>query len=258
MLFKMANHCNNVLDYLFQCVKRHPLKTAITCRDYSIDFQTLYDRSRQYGYTISGVDIQKTASPIGVICHRDTESIVALLGVVFSGNFYVPLDPDAPPEKNKNIIIDSGVPIIIGNRNDKSFVEHLDFKGVFISNDDLLSQKLSSFIQKEKDAPLYMVYTSGSTGKPKGVLKSHRSEISFIEAYCDTFSFSGEDIIGNQTPFFFDAAAKDIYLMLRAGITMDIIPTEYFSLPTELIDYLNRKKSHLHPGCRLFSLLLHN
>ncbi len=87
-----------------------------------------------------------------------------------------------------------------------------------------------------------MIYTSGSTGIPKGVLKSHNAEISFINAYSKTFSFTGDEKIGNQTPFFFDASAKDIYMTLCLGCTLVIIPSEVFGLPTMLIEYLNEKK----------------
>ena len=87
-----------------------------------------------------------------------------------------------------------------------------------------------------------MVYTSGSTGKPKGVLKSHGAVMSFIEAYTEAFDLTDSEIIGNQTPLFFDASAKDIYQMLFTGATLEIIPSEYFMLPTALIPLLNEKK----------------
>ena len=87
-----------------------------------------------------------------------------------------------------------------------------------------------------------MVYTSGSTGKPKGVLKSHKAVASFIKAYVAEFDLPRDIIIGNQTPFFFDASAKDIYLMLYLGATMEVIPSELFMFPPKLIEYLNEKE----------------
>ena len=49
-------------------------------------------------------------------------------------------------------------------------------------------------------------------------------------------------MIGNQTPFFFDASGKDLYLMLKMGCSMEILPTKLFSFPTELMEYMNARK----------------
>ena len=66
--------------------------------------------------------------------------------------------------------------------------------------------------------------------------------ISFLETYRERFDFSAEEVIGNQTPFFFDASAKDLYLMLGTGASIEIIPTQRFALPTELMLFMNEKK----------------
>lgn len=237
---------NSILDYLYKSVKKHPQKRAVSYKDHFYTFAELAQRAQKYGQAILKVlPSTGTPNPIGVICSRDIEPIVAFLGVVYSGNFYVPLDPDAPKEKLKSIIEDSNMNVIIGCVDNNLLIEAIGFAGTFISSESIPAEyddEYHNHISLQEDCPLYMIYTSGSTGKPKGVLKSHKAEISYIEAYCDTFQFSEDDIIGNQTPFFFDAAAKDIYLMLKMGITMEIIPTEYFPLPPELIQYLNQKK----------------
>lgn len=87
-----------------------------------------------------------------------------------------------------------------------------------------------------------MVYTSGSTGKPKGVLKSHGAVVSYLEAFTAQYPFGPDEVMGNQTPFFFDASAKDFYLMMKTGATLEILPTEYFSFPVQLVRYLNEKR----------------
>lgn len=237
---------SNVLDYFFESLKKHPNKLAVSYKERSYTFSGLAQRAQEYSQAIDNFISDKIECyPIGVFCPRDIEPIAAFLGVVFSGNFYVPLDPEAPKDKLKSIIEDSDIKIIIGSICNDSLLSDIEFAGAIIHSEEVHTEYITecyNCISIQEDSPLYMIYTSGSTGKPKGVLKSHKAEISFIEAYCDTFKFSEDDIIGNQTPFFFDAAAKDVYLMLKMGITMEIIPAEYFVLPPELIRYLNEKK----------------
>lgn len=236
----------NILAYLRECVERHPQKRAVSDRNRSLTFAELDQTARRYGQTIrNALPGVRAPSPVGVLCSRDVEPIAAFLGTVYSRNFYVPLDPDAPGEKLRAIIEDAGMEIILGGDRDVSRMGEIGFSGMLITPDKLAIEPLEALQDDaalSEEEPLYMVYTSGSTGKPKGVLKSHKAEISYIEAFCETFSFSETDVIGNQTPFFFDAAAKDLYLMLKMGITMEIIPTECFALPPELMQYLNQRQ----------------
>ena len=104
--------------------------------------------------------------------------------------------------------------MILGNESYRDLDIIKEYSEKYITYNDGTTDNLS-LAYAEQDTPCYMVYTSGSTGKPKGVLKSHGAVRSFIEAYIKTFSFENEDVIGNQTPFCFDASAKDLYLSLK-------------------------------------------
>lgn len=229
----------NVLELLQKAVENHPQKTAIVDRDRKVTFAELDLQARKIGAAICRHGLVN--APIGVIASRDADTLIFFLGVLFSGNFYVPVDPDMPPEKKRHIIEDADFKLIIGKQENRHLLDCLSFDGVYLSPEDVL-EKQQSFPNVGGDDPAYMVYTSGSTGIPKGVLKSHKALLSFVQAYAETFDFSTDEIIGNQTPFYFDASAKDIYMMLQLGCTLDILPTTLFTLPPDLIDYLNEHR----------------
>jgi acyl-coenzyme A synthetase/AMP-(fatty) acid ligase len=86
--------------------------------------------------------------------------------------------------------------------------------------------------------PLYGVFTSGTTGVPKLVVKSHASMISFIEDFTEMFDIDENEVLGNQFPFYFDASTKDLYCCLKCGLTVHIIPKQFFSFPQLLLNYL--------------------
>lgn len=227
---------NNVLDYLEAAAGKHPNKKAVSYKDNYYSYSELRIQAGRIGKTLSQFGLKK--QPIGVIAERGIETIAFFLGVLYSGNYYVPIDPELPAEKLRSVFDDAAFRVVLGPA---AYVLSIHYDGVYISIDDVGDGECP-IPHTDHDDPLYMVYTSGSTGKPKGVLKSHSAEISFIEAYCNTFDFSDSDVIGNQTPFFFDASAKDLYMMLKLGCSLEILPTSLFSLPPELIDYLNEKK----------------
>lgn len=107
-----------------------------------------------------------------------------------------------------------------------------------------LSKTLAGIRSRMTDkAPLYVNFTSGSTGIPKGVAVCHRSVIEFMAHFVPLFGITEQDVMGNQAPFDFDVSVKDIYSGLAAGAKVQIIPREYFSNPTQLMDYLCEKKT---------------
>ncbi len=230
----------NVLEYLNASAAAFPEKTAIADKEHSYTFNELQHISMR----LAAVSALKECdnSPVGVFVERDADILVFFMAVLYSGNFYVPLDPEMPDAKLNMIVSNSGMKVILGLEKHTELIKKIESPVSFTVLSDAPEEEYDASAGKGDSDPLYMVYTSGSTGVPKGVLKSHRSVISYIDAYVDEFGFTSDDVIGNQTPFFFDASAKDIYLMLKTGAGMEILPTEYFMMPPTLIRYMNERK----------------
>lgn len=225
----------NLLEYLEKAALQFPEKTAVADREHSYSFRMLTQDARRLGLTLKERGIHGGA--VGVFVDRGADALVMLLGVLYAGAYYVPLDPDLPSHKLNTIIEDAEMPLLVGREARRTTAGSLPL----ITLDDL-AEKEASLPSCGGTDPACMIYTSGSTGKPKGVLKSHGAIISFIEAFSKTFAITSDDIIGNQTPFFFDASAKDIYLMLCTGATLEVLPSELFSFPVRLIEYLNQRR----------------
>lgn len=229
---------SNIIRYLEHSAARFPDKTALSINTESLTFRELLTESKMLA---AAVTKWNHTDGVPVFVNRGIRSVVLFLAAVFSGTFYIPLDPAMPIEKLQSILDEVSPSVILGEDCNRELMDTLSFQGRFLTVDDK-EDAMCETPSVGGDDPLYMVYTSGSTGKPKGVLKSHKAVISFLEAYVDTFGFSADDVIGNQTPLFFDASAKDVYLMLKTGATLEIIPTEKFAMPPELIDYMNEKR----------------
>lgn len=229
------------MKYFEQSCERFPHRIAVSDRHTALTFSELRKKAQAIAALLRTTQYNQ---PVGVFANRTVQPIIRYLAVLYSGNFYVPLDPELPAEKLQSILQDTGFPYILGDASDADRLAEVAYSGVYIDteNASLTAEEKTVLPTVGDDDPVYMVYTSGSTGKPKGVLKSHASVCSYIEAFCDTFSFDEEEVIGNQTPFFFDASAKDFFLMLKTGAELHVIPTEKFSMPTELIEYMNQRK----------------
>lgn len=228
-----------VLQYFENVVNKHPDKTAIELRDQRLTFRELQSFSRRVGATIGKLNVSN--KPVGVLVDRAIEPIIGFIGTLYSNNFYVPIDMEMPIAKISHIIEDAGISVMLCSRSGDDILQSINYSGQVIHYDDISATECDIPADSDNDN-LYMIYTSGSTGKPKGVLKTQSAQISFVNAYWERMGIEDTDIIGNQTPFFFDAAAKDLFLMICKGITVAIIPSELFALPPELIGYLNEKR----------------
>lgn len=234
----------NILDYFEASVKRGPDKTAAidSAKQYS------YLQLMEYAKNAAMLFLEQRRAPIIVLCKRDVRCLTVFWGVIYSGNFYVPLDEKIPMQRLKAILSNTEAKIMVLPNTNKIIedycmeqgirVLHFDecFKEIQV-NEETLSEIRRTMLDMD---PLYMVYTSGSTGQPKGVLKTHRSMISFLNSFQSIFHLQEEDVLGNQAAFDFDVAAKDIFLSMYVGGTIVVIPQMCFLVPLEMIHFLNR------------------
>lgn len=240
----------NVLEYLKNTASNFAEKTAIIEGEKSITFKELEEISKGLGCFIYGKN-KSIKKPIAVFLPKGIDSVISFLGILYSGNFYVPIDIESPP-KRLGAIINNLEPamIITSNKYKEKLVN------VYGSYENII---LLDEIQKELQFhdgiiyenilnrlinidPVYTIYTSGSTGTPKGVVIPHRGVIDYIDWAKDCFKIDHNTIIGNQAPFYFDNSTLDIYLSLSTGATLVIIPKHYFSFPKKLIEYINEIK----------------
>jgi len=230
----------NVLEMLEDNVKANPNRIAFEDENNSISYIELHNRARSIASYI-GDRIGKTTGrqPIAICIDRNIESLILFMGVLYSGNFYVPIDTNMPSDRialifedlNPKLVLASADQIIDGTE----LVKYSD-----IADNDIDETFLSIVRRNHIDTdPMYAIFTSGSTGKPKGVIVSHRSVIDLVEQFAITFPFPENAVFGNQAPFDFDVSVKDIYDAFYQHGTVSVIPKQLFSMPLKLIEYIN-------------------
>lgn len=229
----------NVLDYLEESARKHPNKIAFADIEKEISYQDLVIKAKCIGNHLS--EIFDPGMPVPIFMDKSVDTICLFFGVVYAGCFYTMLDTKQPMTRLNHIMDTLETDKIVTSNKYLSILERLEFKGQLIMIEDLFvcHQTEEIKIKKHVDTmPLYCIFTSGSTGVPKGVLVSHRNVIDFIDVFVDTFRINENDVIGNQAPWDFDVSVKDIYSTIKAGATMQIIPKQFFSMPTKLLDFL--------------------
>lgn len=233
----------NVISYLEDSKKKYPDKIAYIDENGGKTFKQINETAILIASMI--LTMVKRKQPVLIYMEKSIAYIEAMLGVMYVGAFYIPLDIEMPEKRIKMIIDITEVDSVIVSKRGKVPLELQKLKRIFYYEDMIKEKNKKTKEIKERQKlvidtdPIYAIFTSGSTGRPKGVLVSQKSVINFIDWYCETFQFSQEEIFANQTPFCFDASVKDIYSTLKCGATMCIVPKKIFSFPVELIKFLN-------------------
>ena len=239
----------NILEYLDRSSSLWPNKVAIADDKNRLTFQDWQFYSQNIGSVISKECNSALRKPILVFTDRSIECLVGFMGVVESGNFYVPIDNKMPFERVKLIcdVLDPIAAIVVSPK-DVNTLHQISFEGKILIYNEIISspadpEKLSEIRGQIIDLdPVYSIFTSGSTGVPKGVIVSQRGMIDLAEWLVETFVFNEYDSLGNQTPFYFDGSVKDICICLKTGATLNIITKKYFSFPKLIVPFLNERK----------------
>lgn len=238
----------NVIEYLEESAAKFPDKTAFSDDGMSISFSGLRSASRAMGAEIC-LHTEKTNRPIAVLTDRSVLSIAAFMGVLYSGNYYVPIDNHMPAKRIESILNQLEPELLLCDTADSGLASSLGgacpvltFQAGFESraSDGVLHSRLGRVLDID---PVYVIFTSGSTGAPKGIVISHRSVIDFIEWMAEACGIASDDIMANQAPFYFDLSVKDIYLTLKCGATAHILSRKALMFPPILMRCLNEKKA---------------
>lgn len=231
-----------VLDILEEKAKQYPHKIVLADENETMTFSQLLSFARAIASEIIRSS-NKRNRPVAVEVKRSIRSVAAFYGVLYSGNFFMPIDDNSPQARLDHMMARTEpiASISIGKSSlfDNVNTVKLNTDNKYKLDQDLLDRVRGTMIDID---PCYLIWTSGSTGAPKGVVINHGMTMDLIDFLVPTFNFNSEDIIGNQSPFYFDGAMKDVFIFAATGARLEIIPKQLFAVPIKLIEYLNEKK----------------
>ena len=202
----------SVLDYFEETVQRVPEKMAVRHKGEACTFAELQEKAKKLGSYIVELTGSAKNRPIVVLLSKSIEAVISDLGISYSCNIFNNLDIKTPVHRLENIIKLLEPVMVITN---DAYKDIMDWKkyGVTLLNLDSLDEIKMNVnteeLQKRRNElvdtdPFCIINTSGSTGTPKGVVLNYRSFFDFVRWADETFSFDGEEIIGELSPIVFD------------------------------------------------------
>ncbi|WP_299316046.1 amino acid adenylation domain-containing protein, partial [uncultured Aquimarina sp.] len=187
-----------------------------------------YKQLGEYSYRIAGfisdIRLTKTNQLIGVLSNKGYEQIISVLGIMRSGNPYLPLHVDWPIGRLDEILEEGGVDtILVSNSQFNDLIKNCEIKSKYrwLIIEEILNYEpkvLKDQLPKVNIKDIaYVIYTSGSTGKPKGVTISHKGAVNTIKAINRKFRINEKDKILALSELSFDLSVYDIFGLLATG-----------------------------------------
>lgn len=238
----------NILEYFENTVKIKSNKIAVVDGDRKIVFAELAGKARSVGSAVFNKSGKAKKKPIAVFLPKSIESIIADIGIVYSGNAYMNLDIKTPLERISNILkLVEPLFIITDTKYKNMILQIFDAEKILDINDlivekaehQILLEHLETIIDTD---PLCLINTSGSTGTPKSVVLNHRSFIDFTEWALGTMKWNDDEIIGSLSPAVFDIYSFEMCLLMSKASTVVIIPDSWSAFPVKIINLLNEQK----------------
>jgi amino acid adenylation domain-containing protein len=258
---------NYLLHHLLeQSAKKYPDKAAVVFNDASLTYNELDKKSSDLSTKLIQLGVKK-GDRVGIMLPKSIEAIIALFGILKTGAIYVPIDPASPNSRSAYIIKHCEIECLITSSRhalmlfsdtgeilpvkkaivtdkDGSALNGLNIPVKCLSWSEISFGKLTDFrpVEMSDGSPAYILHTSGSTGNPKGVVISHLNALTFVNMAAEFFSISSEDRFCNQAPLHFDLSVFDIFVAVKCGATVVLLPELLSLFPLKLAEFIAQKR----------------
>lgn len=176
---------------------------------------------------------------VGVLCEKSLAAFAGLLGIMASGNTYLPLSPRFPDQRLLQVAQDADLAGLIVDcrsapRGTKLIAQLQQGFALSYPEGDVVAE--AGPRDSPGDAALaYLLYTSGSTGTPKGVPVTHGNAAAFLEAMTSVVRFSEGDRFTQFCELAFDFSIGEIFLCWRAGGCLYVPSFPELMMPIEFV-----------------------
>ena len=186
-------------------------------------------------------------SVVAVLMDRSIEMVVALLGIQKAGAAYLPLDPEHPPARLREMAEDAGVPVLLHHAPTALVCEAMALPpSIRTAALDDPHAGIGLYAGTNPDVAVsgahlaYVIYTSGSTGRPKGVGVPHAGLLNRLQWMQRHLALSGQDKVLQKTPYTFDVSVWEFFWPLMVGAELVMAEPGDHKDPERLVALIER------------------
>ncbi|CZT29110.1 amino acid adenylation [Pseudomonas cerasi] len=191
----------------------HPHAVAAVHGRRSLTYGELNERANHLAHYLLGQGVRPNEH-VAILLPRSLELLISQLAICKCAATYVPLDVNAPAERQHYMLDDCQAKCVLTQSATSmgSTVQRIDLDRLNLDDQPAHDPGLP----QASDTAAYVMYTSGSTGAPKGVRVAHRGIARLVlnNGYAD---FNEQDSIAFASNPAFDASTMEVWGALLNG-----------------------------------------
>lgn len=200
----------------FEWVAEHmPAAIAITDGYRQLSYDCLLKRARAVAAQLQVQGVQ-AACPVGLCSGRSLETVIGMLGILYMGGYYVPLDPAYPEQRLRFMLADTQLAAMVGRRHELHQLPRHHIWTLVLDGDVPPSPHNFHAHKTVCESVAYAMYTSGSTGRPKGVRVTHGGILRLV-AERELYGVTQDDVVAMISAVAFDASTVEVWGALLNG-----------------------------------------
>ncbi|MBX8615752.1 amino acid adenylation domain-containing protein [Pseudomonas cichorii] len=212
----------------------HPQAVAAVHGSLSLSYGELNERANRLAHYLIGQGV-KPNDHVAILLPRSIDMLVGQLAIGKCAATYVPLDINAPAERQVYMIEDCKAVFVLTRSaaSIDSATPRIDLDQLSLDDQPVHDPALV----QNANSVAYVMYTSGSTGAPKGVCVLHRGIARLVlnNGFAD---FNEQDRVAFASNPAFDASTMEVWGALLNGGQLLIIDHQTLIDPARLSDAL--------------------
>lgn len=237
---------------------RTPDRTALSDGDHELTYAEVDAAANRLARALAERGV-RTETPVAIVAERSVAAIVAILGVLKAGGTYVPVDPDYPPPRVRQLLTTTAVRLLVTTADVLPRLPD-GVAEVFLLDEERSRTATQTAARVTRNAHpdglAYVIHTSGSTGVPKGVMISHRGVVNATVSRRDLYRDDpGRYLLLSSLAF--DSSVAGIFWTLACGGCLLVPGSSIQRDPHELTGFIARHRpTHLLCVPSLYRVIL--
>lgn len=235
-------YIKNLYEAFEKMAELQPNADAVKLGGIALTYSDLKTKSEHYASKIKAlIGSSNKQQIIAIALPKSFELYATILAVLKLKACYVPIDPEYPKKRIRNILNGAQPDLVVGSLAFDTLIPVVSIESLETESGSCNSIELPETFYSNA----VMIYTSGSTGMPKGVQLTHSNISHFCNWYINETEIRDVSKCLQFTTVSFDASLLDIFPTLIAGATL-IVPSHEQRHDFDQLNELIRKESVTH------------